>query len=233
VLAGSSPVGLRLAAAPPHLAGLYDIAPAELDEEFLRALGVVGDLADVDPADLLVRLADESRAVDRDSLRAIYRHLASTAVAPPERVAAVRGGAILVVDASDAVIVDAPDLLPLVGERGVLPVGPADAVALAERLDVALASELATFEVLSTGRSDGDVVVHDGLDVRDADGNRRRVAWRLVGGQLHVDSARREFGIGRGTAWRDGRWHERHRRSEALADPDGSELRAAEDDLDG
>jgi hypothetical protein len=232
VLDGRTPRDLRLVDADPALAGLYDVAPEVVDQELLRALGVVGELADVDPTELLVRLADPTRSVDRDALRVLYRHLAALDFEPPDRVRAVRGGEIVVLDAGDAVIVDAPDLLPLVGDRGVLPVALELSVDLARRLDVALASELGSFAVHSSGSRDGEVVVHDGLLVADANGNDRPVAWRYVEDELHVDAAHRAYGIGRGTAWRDGQWSQRHRRTEALKDPQTDQLRASEDDLD-
>jgi hypothetical protein len=232
VLDGRSPRELRLADADTALTGLFDVAPAAVDVEFLRALGVVGALADVDAAELLARLADQTRTIDRTSLRSHYRHLASAAVEPPDRVRVVRGDDVVVIDAADAVIIDAPDLLPLVGDRGVLPVALGMAAEVAHRLDVALASELATFEVLSAGRRDGGVVVHDQLLVADASGNSTPVPWRLIDGELHVDAGQRGYGIGRGSAWRDGAWGQRHRRTEELAGPGSNALRAAEDDLD-
>jgi hypothetical protein len=100
-----------------------------------------------------------------------------------------------------------------------------------------MASEIADYRVLSSGRPAGEVIVHDRLEVEGIDGVAHDVAWRLVGDHLHVGADQRAFGIGRGTAWRDGLWHERHRRTEELADPPGAEhtaaeRRAAEDDLD-
>jgi hypothetical protein len=232
VLAGRAPRELRLVDSDPALTALYDAAPEGVDDELLRALGVVGELPDVDPADLLKRLIDDARQVDREALRVVYRHLAVVDVDPPDKVRAVRRDDVLTIDAADAVIVDAPDLLPLVGDRGVVPVALALSGDLARRLDVALASELATFDVLSTGHIDGDVVVHDELLVADAAGDGCPVTWRYVEGVLHVDTKHRAYGIGRGTAWRDGVWSQRHRRTEALADPVSGGLRDGEDDLD-
>jgi hypothetical protein len=117
VVSGRRPTELRLAGSDPCLRGLYDLAPDVVDDEMLAALGVIGSLDVIDPADLLSRLADDSREVGRDSLRVIYRHLASCEVTSPLRVRAVRDGALVVVDAADAVVVDAPDLLPLIGSR--------------------------------------------------------------------------------------------------------------------
>jgi hypothetical protein len=232
VVAGQAPRGLRLGDSDALLGSLYDVAPALVDAEFMRALGVLRAVDDADPDDLLDRLADPGREVGRDQLRALDRWLSGQPVTPPGRVRAVRGGDIVVVDAGDAVIVDAPDLLPLLGKLAVVPVAVALAEALAARLDVSLASELARYEVVSTGAGADDAVVHDVLRVRDVDGVEQPVAWRYLDGHLHVDRGRLAFGLGRGRAWRDGRWHERHRRSEESSDPDGGMIRDGEDDFD-
>jgi hypothetical protein len=139
---------------------------------------------------------------------------------------------VIVVDADQAVVVDAPDLLPLLGDRAVVPVAAGAAADLADRLDLPLAGELADFDVVSTGATEGDVVVHDRLEVRDADGVVREVAWRLVDDVLHVDRRRYPYGLGRGRAWRDGEWPQRHRRTEALTDLVGGRITDDEDDLD-
>jgi hypothetical protein len=136
------------------------------------------------------------------------------------------------VDAGDAVIVDAPDLFALLGNLASVPVPHLRAAALAERLDLPLASEVADFAVRSNGELVDDAIVHDELLVADVDGVERAVAWRLDGARLHVDSARRAYGLGRGRAWRDGAWSQRHRLTEALIDPSAATLRDGEDDLD-
>jgi hypothetical protein len=232
VLADRAPRDLRLASSDPALGALYDLAPELFDAEFLRALGVLESLADADPDDVLTRLADERRLVERPQLRALLSWLAGQPGAPPARVRAVHDDQIVVVDADDAVIVDAPDLFELLGNLAVVPIVPSRAAALADRLDVPLASELADFEVVSTGALVDDSVVHDALRVIDIDGVEREIAWRLVGEVLHVDSRRRAFGLGRGRAWRNGDWAQRHRLTEALIDPSAGTLRADEDDLD-
>lgn len=232
VLDGRVPRELRLPSADGCLHGLYDAASSELDAEVLVALGVIASLDDVDPDELLERLADPRRDVARDDLRALYAWVAQHHVdSPPSKVRGVDRGETVVVDASDAVVVDAPDLAPLVGGRVVLPVAAAFAAALAEQLDVPSAGELSTFEVVSTGRDDGDAVVHDRLMVRDADGTERNVPWRLLDDVLHVDAQRKAYGLGRGRAWREGDWASRHRRTEEAAGIE-SDLRAVEDDLD-
>jgi hypothetical protein len=232
VLAGRPPRELRLADSGSDLDGLYDVAVSDLDDEFLRALGVLGSLDDANPNDVLEQLADERRRIGRPQLRILDCWLAAQPVAPPARVRAVRGGTIVVVDAEDSVVVDAPDLLPLLGDRAIVPVAWRQARALAERLDLPVASELADFAVVSTGRPEDGVILHDVLIVTDADGAAQEVAWRLIGGELHVDARRAAIGIGRGSAWRDRVWSHRHRRTEALLDREGDLVREDEDDLD-
>jgi hypothetical protein len=232
VLDGRVPRDLRLADSDPVLDGLYDVAPASFDREFLSALGVLRSLPDADPDDVLRRMRDPQRVVTRTQLRALDGWLADQPVDPPERVRAVRDGDVVVVDAVDAVIVDAPDLLPLLADLAVVPVTTARAARLAERLDLPLASGLAEFAVVSEGSLLDDAVVHDVLRVVDVDGRHREVAWRLVEGTLHVDARRLSWGLGRGRAWRDGEWSQRHRRSEALNQPEMGMMRDSEDDLD-
>jgi hypothetical protein len=232
VLAGQVPRELRLASSDPVLGALYDVAPAVVDEELLRALGVLSCLADADPDDVLARLADDGREVSRSELRAFYAWLSGEQFVPPGRVRAVRDDQSVVVEAADSVIVDTPDLFGLLGKLAIVPVVPSRAAELADRLDIPLASELAGFEVISTGSRSDDAVIHDVLRVADLDGVEREVAWRLDGETLHVDSRRLAFGLGRGRAWCHGQWAQRHRLTEALIDPSAGMLREDEDDLD-
>lgn len=232
VLDGRAPRDLRLAAAGELLVGLYDEADSTLDVEFLRALGVIGSIGDVDPEDIVARLADESRRIDRGQLRALDGWLAEQSVTPPERVRAVRAGGLVIVAAADAVVIDVPDLIGLVGDRAVVPVALSRAAALADRLDLPLASQLAGYDVQSTGEVVDDAVVHDGLLVDDADGVGRGVMWRYADSTLHVDRRHLAVGLGRGRSWRDGAWSQRHRRTEALIDAAAGKMREDEDDLD-
>jgi hypothetical protein len=203
-----------------------------LDEEFLRALGVLGSLADADPDDVMARLADPGRAVSRALLRAIDAWIAGVAIEPPTHVRAVRDEKVVVVPVSEAVVVDAPDLLGLLGSRAIVPVSASQAVALADQLGVPLATQLAAFDVQSTGEADSDCVIHDPLCVADVDGVDQQVSWRFVDGVLHVDRGQLAVGLGRGRAWRDGAWSQRHRRTEALTGLEVEKIRDDEDDLD-
>lgn len=196
VLGGARPVDLALAGS--DLVGLYDPAPGE-DPELLRLLGVRRSAADLLAApggaeDLLDRLADPARPVSRDQLRALYAALAGRSGPLPDRVRAVRGAEVVVVDAADAVVLDAPDLRPLLGDSAVLPVPLSRAAALAGTLDLPLASQLAGFPVLSRGTRRGELVVHDPLVVADVDGRPTEVPWRVAGGAARG----RRGGPGRG-----------------------------------
>jgi hypothetical protein len=193
---------------------------------------VHASLDDADADAVLARLADGSCDVTRDQLRRLNRWLAGRDVAPPARVRAVRDGRVVVVDAADAVIVDAPDMLALLGNLAVVPVALSRAAALAESLDLPLASELADYQVVSQGEPVDDAVVHPVLQVADVDGVTCEVAWRLVEEVLHVDGRELPFGLGRGRAWRDHEWAQRHRRTEVLNDPGSGIIRDGEDDVD-
>ncbi len=242
VLDGRRPADLRLVGGEPLLAGLYDDAPAG-DETWLRALGVVTGLDDVEPAELLERLADPTRPVPRGAVPALHARLAATGVpAAPARVRAVRAGRLVVVPAAEAVVVDAPDLLPLLGDRAVAPapLGAADAVA--DLLDLPLAGELADYPLRSTGRrravpavvrtllpgAPAWYVAHPTLLVDDADGRSVAVPWRVVAGVPHATPA----GLGRALAWTAGRWGLRDAVDAVLRDPAALATVLAEADLE-
>ncbi|WP_344439228.1 sacsin N-terminal ATP-binding-like domain-containing protein [Kitasatospora nipponensis] len=165
VLDGREPAGLRAAGADPLLRGLYDEARTTLDEQFLHALGVRTTLAALlaephGPDELLDRLADPDNEVAHRQLHGLYTALAQVDLDPLDVVRALppldeatgrRPAHTVVVDAADAVVADAPDLVELLHGYPVVPVAPALAAALAERLHVSLASEIAGGRVLSQG----------------------------------------------------------------------------------
>jgi hypothetical protein len=188
------------------------------------------DVADADPDDALARLADPARSVSRAQARALYAR--TTPREPPASVRAVRDGELVVVQADDAVVVDAPDLLPLLGNLAYVPAALSDATRVADALDLALASELAAFSVMSEGEEHDDHVVHSPLLVGDVSGVERHVAWRLVDDVLHVDADMYAFGLGRGRAWRAGDWGRRHLETELVRDPAAASTLLAEADLD-
>ncbi|RCG28113.1 molecular chaperone Hsp90 [Streptomyces diacarni] len=163
VLDGRRPAGLRAARADPLLRGLYEEAdPGEVtDDRVLRALGVRTTAAALlaEPggaAELLTRLADPdlpspahaAHEGDPAQLHGLYTLLASAGLDPetvtlPDELRAVRGGETVVVDAAEALVADAPDVLPLLADRALLPVAPAHAAELAGLLEVRRASEAA------------------------------------------------------------------------------------------
>ncbi|WP_051942796.1 sacsin N-terminal ATP-binding-like domain-containing protein [Streptacidiphilus rugosus] len=168
VLDGRAPAGLRAAGGDRLLRGLYDEARTTLDETFLHALGVRTTLAALlvepdGPDDVLERLTDAARAVTHRQLHGLYTALASVElerIALPDEVRALppldpethrRPAHTVIVDVADAVIADAPDLVQLLDDFPLITVAPALAPALAERLHVSLASEIAGGRVLTQG----------------------------------------------------------------------------------
>jgi hypothetical protein len=237
VLDGQRPRALMIGG----LGSLYDAAPAHFDEEFLRAIGVWGGLddvvADVDGvADLLDRLGDPARTVNRALLPGVYAAIARSEAArelpPPERVRGLLDGEVVVASATEAVVVDAPDLLPLMARRAIVPAPLSVGRSLAETLAIQLASEFPAYDVVSTGHSQDDYFVHDPLLVLDIEGQTQPVAWRCLDGVLHVDAKRLAFGLGRGRAWLAGDWGRRHLVTALLANPDDELELRAEADLD-
>ena len=213
VLDGQCPLDLRLPGSDPLLSGLYD----ETHHRLAGRLGARTTVAEVDPDELLERLADPTREVGRNQLRALYAVLAAADLDPPDRVRAVLDGELLVVPAEDAVVVDRPDLLARVAPYAVLPVPLPLAADLAEALDVALASEVVP-AVDPGGRpvrwrevcdldAPGWVVVHDRLAAPTAGGEQVPVNWVVAGDVDHVVGT---AGMARAIAWRRGDWAARH-----------------------
>lgn len=168
VLDGREPAGLRAAGADPLLRGLYDEARTTLDEQFLHALGVRTTLAALlaephGPDEVLDRMTDPEAEVGHRQLHGIHSALARVdveriepldvvrALPPLDPATGRRPDHTVVVDATEAVVADAPDLVQLLHPYPLLPVAPALAADLAERLHVSLASEVAGGRVLSEG----------------------------------------------------------------------------------
>jgi hypothetical protein len=225
---GRRPTELRVADSDPLLRGLYDEAdPALLADPLLaRAIGVRTDLAGLlaepgGPDDLLARLADPARPVTRGQLRDLWSALAisditTDDVAPPDRLRAIRGSDVVVADAGQTLVLDAPDLWPLVAGRPLV-LAPGELSArLADLLDLPLASEEVAGAVETEGRPRRvpDVVraalpdappeyrAHDKLVVDGV-----AVAWRCRDGEVHASGP---AGLARGLAWAAGRWRDRH-----------------------
>ena len=238
VLAGRRPRSLRVPDTDPLLEGLYDEAPG--DPVRAHLLGARTSLAEVlldEPEDVLARLADPRRTVDRRQLRAVHAALAVSdiEVDPPDLVRAVLDGVLQVVPAGDAVVVDRPDLLARITPYAVVPVPLALSQALADALDLALAAEVVpptalpedgsgAWEQIWPGAT-GRVCRHDALTVADAGGNPVAVDWVRLGDVDHVCGIE---GTARALAWRLGSWERRH---ELLASLRG-DLGAADGDLD-
>ncbi|QIB45097.1 molecular chaperone Hsp90 [Streptomyces aureoverticillatus] len=245
VLGGRRPAGLRAAGGDPLLDGLYDDADASgfEDEQVLRALGVrtsVGSLL-AEPggaAELLDRLADPERTVSSARLHALYGALADLdpeQVTLPDDVRAVMGGSdgeVVVVDAADAVVADAPDLLPFASGVPLLPVAPSRAGDLAELFQVRRLSERVPAEVDTGGGVEHDVpesvrvllgagtpatyreyeeLIVDGVDLE----------WRRTpDGAVHAATLE---GVAAGLAWAARQWPRRFEVAALLEDPTRTE----------
>ncbi|WP_407703650.1 sacsin N-terminal ATP-binding-like domain-containing protein [Streptomyces triticagri] len=239
VLDGRRPAGLRAAGGDPLLAGLYEEADARgfEDEQVLRALGVrtsASALLD-EPggaAELLDRLADPDRdSVTDHQLHVLYGKLAELdpeQVTLPEELRAVLDEGVTVVDAADALVADAPDLLPLAGGRPLLPVAPARAADLAELFQVRRLSEVIEAPVDAAAGTVRDVpaavrlllgpatpdsyVEHEDLVVDGVE-----LDWRRgPDGVVHAATLE---GVAAGLAWAAGHWPRRFETAALLEDP--------------
>ncbi|MGX2995417.1 sacsin N-terminal ATP-binding-like domain-containing protein [Streptomyces sp. JNUCC 64] len=237
VLEGRRPAGLRAAGSDPLLAGLYESADATgfEDEGVLRALGVRTSVAALldEPggaAELLDRLADPERDVTPAQLHALYGALAELdpgEVTLPEELRAVVDGRVTVVDAADAVVADAPDLLPLAAGRALLPVRPSVAAALAELLQVRTLGAVVTDPVSDDGvvrvvpepvrtllgpATPATYTEHGELTVGETE-----LDWhRTADGVVHAATLE---GVAAGLSWAAGQWPRRFEVAALLEDP--------------
>ncbi|UQA93591.1 sacsin N-terminal ATP-binding-like domain-containing protein [Streptomyces halobius] len=249
VLDGRRPAGLRSAGGDPLLAGLYESANAgDVDAQVLSALGVRTSVAALldEPggaAELLARLADEESAVGAAQLHALYGALTDLdpdQVTLPDELRAVVDREIRVVDAADAVVADAPDLMPLTAGLALLPVRPTRAAALAELFQVRRLSEVISAEVRSEGvrrvvpdavrvllgaRTPETYWEHEELLVGDG-ARTAELDWRwMPDGTLHAATLE---GVAAGLAWAAGQWPRRFEVAALLEDPErGDELARA------
>jgi hypothetical protein len=253
---GHRPSDLRTSDSDPLLAGLYDpvgpggaLARALADPVIARALGVRSALADLltepgGPNELLARLADPARQVTRPQLRALWSALAtadginSDDVTPPEAVRAIHGDKLVVAAADDVLVLDAPDLWPLVAGQPLLLASYPLAERLADLLDLPLVAEEVRGIVESTGkRTPVPEIVHlilpDALPSYQAhepltvDGTG--VPWRYRDGELHAATT---AGVAAGLAWAAGQWHTRHLLTALLTTPGDTAGLLADADLD-
>jgi hypothetical protein len=235
---------MRAAQADSLLVGLYDETEPPLDAEFARALGVRDSLAELlaEPGganEVLTRLADPARSVTRPQLRALWIALAAVSEGePPDRVRAVCRNEVVVADAAEVLVLDAPDLWPLVADRPLVLAPYYLAPQLADLLDIPLASEEVTGQVESTAqRAEVPEVVravlpdapawyyaHDRLVV-----NGTAVPWRYRAGDVHATGI---GGLACALAWASGRWPARHLLEAVLRDPAAASRLLAAADLD-
>ncbi|MEE1755692.1 sacsin N-terminal ATP-binding-like domain-containing protein [Streptomyces sp. SP18CS02] len=241
VLGGRRPAGLRAAGGDPLLHGLYDAADATgfEDEQVLRALGVRTSVAALldEPggaAELLSRLADPEREVSAAQLHALYTALADLdpeQVTLPDELRAVVDGRVRVVDAADALVADAPDLLPLAAGRPLLPVSPTRAADLAELFQVRRLSEEVEADVTSDGEEhDVPDAVHallgpgtpaTYLEHEELRAGGVELDWRRTpDGTLHAATLE---GVAAGLAWAAGQWPRRFEVAALLEDPSRTE----------
>jgi hypothetical protein len=261
-LGGRQASDLRVPDADPLLTGLYNIigvseeADADpvlgrvlADPAIARALGVRSSLTDLlaEPGgadELLARLADPARPVTRPQLRALWSALATADgvsprdITPPDLFRAIHGDKITVAGAADVLILDAPDLWPLVADQPLILAPYRHATRLADLLDLPLASEEIPGVIESAGerRPVPDLVPdvlpdapatyheHDSLTVDGTD-----APWRYTRGELHAATVE---GLAHGLAWAAGQWHARHLLAALLMSPDEATRLLAESDLD-
>ncbi|MEU3184543.1 molecular chaperone Hsp90 [Streptomyces sp. NPDC006923] len=241
VLDGRRPAGLRAEGGDPLLAGVYDSVDATGfdDAQVLRALGVRTSVAALldEPggaAELLGRLADPSRPVRAGQLHALYTALADLdpeQVTLPDELRAVVDGEVRVVDAAEAVIADAPDLLPLAGGLALLPVSPARAAELSELLQVRGLSETVAAEVTTAGE---EHTVPEPVRVLLGAGTPEVYVEHeeLLAGGVELDWRRTPDGVvhaatlegvAAGLAWAAGQWPRRFEVAALLEDPSRTE----------
>ena len=223
--------------AGPELRPLLPLAPAwlaALDGELRRALGVVREIGDLDAGAVSVvldALADESVQLAAADLLRLYAGLAGIGrpdPEPPELVRVPHGAGSRVVPAGEAVVLDAPMYAQRPDLGAGLPAPAALAGALADLLDLPLASERApgllderdqvtsdvpplVGQLLPTGPRhwcEHDQLLVDGVEV----------AWWVVGSgpgaTVHAATLR---GLSRGLAWASGQWPRRYALAELLA----------------
>jgi len=251
---GHVPSDLRMSDSDPLLAGLYDTAGTDdalafADPVIAAALGVRSSLADLlaepgGPDELLTRLADPARQVTRPQLRALWSALAGAEgvspdnVTPPEAVRAMHGEKLVVAAADDVLVLDSPDLWPLIADQPLVLAPYPVSERLADLLDLPLATEEITGAVESTGKptpvpeiarailpaAPPSYLAHERLTV---DGTE--IPWRYRDGELHAATT---AGLAAGLAWAAGQWHARHLLAALLTAPGDTARLLADSDLD-
>ncbi|MEO3829418.1 hypothetical protein [Actinomadura sp. B10D3] len=245
VLDGRRPGEFRLGG-DESLAGLYDPAPEGPDERLLLALGVRTSLTELldEPGgaqELLDRLADPERPVARAQLGRLWTALADVpeaVVEPPDHVRAVVDGDVEVVDAQDALVLDSPDVLPLLQGQPLIIAAQGRDGRLGELLDLPRAGDEIPGAVESEGEkrpvpdavravlpeAPADYLAHERLVVDGQD-----VLWWTRDGQIHASSVK---GLARALAWSSGHWGDRLLLEAVLREPESLPALLAEDDLE-
>ncbi len=235
----------RLPSADAVVAALWAPLAVAADEQYLRTLGVRGDLSSIiaQPTGsdaVLDRLADETVDVTAAQLREVYAALAAADpedVAPPDLVRIASGAGTRVVSAAQAVVADGPHWAQL---PSVALVAAEASVAedLADVLDLPLAEERLGLNVAGRGTvTDVPEVVfrvlpdapktyieHEELTV-----GGHGVAWWVSDGNVHACTL---DGLARGLAWVAGAWDRRLLVAEVLRDPDALDVLLAETAFD-
>jgi hypothetical protein len=169
---------------------------------------------------------------------ALGTSLSPDEVTPPDKIRAISGDDIVVAGAQDTLVLDAPDLWPLVAGRPVVLAPLELASRLADLLDLPLVSEEIAGTVQSKGQRRAvprivrDVLpgapphyqAHDSLVV---DG--QRIGWRYRDGVIHAATSE---GLASGLAWATGQWQLRNMITALLTSPQEAARLLAEADLD-
>jgi hypothetical protein len=230
--------------ADPELRALLPVAPdwvARLDPTVQRALGVLSSINDLDAAAVpavLDRLADEDLELPAELLISVLARIAVLAGAGleidrPERIRALAGTVTVVVAIDDAVVIEAPLYRQRADLGHLLPVGPEQAAALADLLDLPLAGELAPGAVDENdaagltqptapevrrllSQAPAEWCEHDQLLVDGVE-----VDWWVTGdGSEALVHAATTDGLALGLAWAAGRWELRGLVAGLLAEPE-------------
>jgi len=221
-----------------------------LDARVQRALGAVASLTALDAhawTRVLDGLGSAGSPVDVGLAAAVWRAWAASGVAGPELVPAIVGDRrVAMVHADDAAVADAPMWLQRTDVAAMVPVVAGAAAAVAELLDLPLASDLALGEVETAPEHDADLVPtpasalalvpgapttwveHEVLHVDGAP-----VEWWVEGdGPEAIVHATHLAALARGLAQAAGCWSLRHVLEIVLTDPVRADDLALESTLD-